>query len=400
MKNIIYKHIRLLSTLSIILIITSMTSCNNDDDNASGTGPVITEIRNYAASPNDTLVDKIVPGQWIVITGKNLKSATKITFNGISADFNAGLFSNTYAAVQVPAVIPFPSIPANKLNTIQYTTSVGTTTFAFSIVAGPPALVSISNENPVEGDLVTLSGSNLFLINEISFGGKIITDYTAAVDGKSISFVMPNVTTSAPLNIITASGTVTTTFNVNDVTIKSLCNFDNVNTFSWGCATSNSNVDFPGNHGYFAVLDHGTLGPNNGTWWEWGRSINVNSGQWVPAQDLADPVADYAVKFEINVPGEWNGTTIQITRNYDFYAKYEPWKANDKIVSYTTKGKWVTVTIPLSDFKKDGAQASSLTELLGASGSGEFHIQAVSGSKATVTGLRAAVDNIRVVKIN
>ncbi|SEP03638.1 hypothetical protein SAMN05444671_4560 [Flavobacterium sp. CF108] len=391
---------RLLSTFSIILIITLMTSCNNDSDSESGTAPVITEIRNYAASPNDTLVDKIVPGQWIVITGKNLKSATGITFNGIPAEFNAGLFSNTYAAVQVPAVIPFPSVPANKLNTIQYTTSVGTTTFAFSIVAGPPAVINISNENPVEGDLVTISGTNLFLIKEINFGGKIITDYTPAVDGTSIGFVMPNATTSAPLSLTTASGTVTTTLNVNDVTTKSLCNFDNVNTFSWGCGTSNSSVDFPGNHGYYAVLNNGILNANNGAWWEWERSINVNSGQWVPAQDLTEPVANYAVKFEINVPGEWNGTTIQITRNYDFYGKYEPWKVNDKIVSYTTKGKWVTVTIPLSDFKKDGTQASSLTELLGSSGTGEFHIQAVSGSKPTVTGLRAAVDNIRVVKIN
>lgn len=399
MKNIIYKHIRLLSTLSIILIITSMTSCNNDD-NASGTGPVITEIRNYAASPNDTLVNKVIPGQWIVITGKNLKSATGITFNGVPAEFNAGLFSNTYAAVQVPSVIPFPSIPADKLNKIVYTTSVGTTTVSFNIAAGPPAVVSISNENPVQGDVVTIFGTNFFLIKEINFGGKIITDYTAAVDGKSISFVMPNVTTGAPLSIVTASDTVTTTFNVNDVTTKSLCNFDNVNTLAWGCGTSNSSVDFPGNHGYYAVLNHGILGPNNNVWWDWERSINIKPGQWVPVENLTEPVADYAVKFEINIPGDWNGSTIQITRNYDFYAKYEPWKKDDKIVAYSTKGKWVTVTIPLSYFKKDGAQASSLTELLGASGSGEFHIQAVSGSKATVTGLRAAVDNIRVVKIN
>ena len=398
MKNIIYKHIRLLLTFGTILIITLMTSCNNDNE-SSGTAPVITEIRNYAASPNDTIVKKIVPGQWIVITGKNLKSAIGITFNGVPAEFNAGLFSDTYAAVKVPSVIPFPSVPADKLNTIQYTTSQGTITYSFNIVAGPPAIVSVSNENPVEGDPIIISGTNLFLIKEISFGGKIVTDYVALTDGTGIAFVMPNATTGSPLSITTASGKVSTTFNVNDVTTNSLCNFDNINTFSWGCGTSNSSVDFPGNHGYYAVLNNGILNANNGAWWEWERSINVNSGQWVPAQNLSEPVANYAVKFEINVPGEWNGTTIQITRNYDFYGKYEPWKKDDKIVSYTTNGKWVTVTIPLSDFKKDGNQASSLTELLGDSGSGEFHIQAVSGSKATVTGLHAAVDNIRVVKI-
>lgn len=374
-----------------------MTSCNNDNENGSGTAPVITEIRNYAASPNDTLVNKIVPGQWIVITGKNLKSAIGISFNGIPAEFNAGLFSDTYAAVQVPAVIPFPSIPANKLNTIEYTTSVGTTTYSFSIVAGPPVITSISNENPLEGDVVAIYGTNLFLIKEINFGGAIITDFVALADGTGVGFVIPGTATGGHLSVTTGSGKISTTFNVNDVITNSLCNFDDINTLSWGCGTSNSNVDFPGNHGNYAVLNHAILNANNGAWWEWERSINVNSGQWVPVADLAEPVANYAVKFEINIPGDWNGSTIQVAQN-NFYGKYEPWRVNDKIVPYTTKGKWITVTIPFSDFKKDGAQAGSLTELLGDSGTSEFHLQVVSGDKPT-TSFHAAVDNIRVVKI-
>ena len=88
MKNILNKYIAFL--LALTVIITMFTSCDNDDDVTAA--PVITEIRNYAASPNDTLVDKIVPGQWIVIHGKNLKDAKQISFNGSSANFDHGLF--------------------------------------------------------------------------------------------------------------------------------------------------------------------------------------------------------------------------------------------------------------------------------------------------------------------
>ncbi len=109
MKKLVNNRINRLLFLIMMLIVKMLTSCNNDDD--SNSAPVITEVRNYAAAPNDTLVDKLVPGQWIVLKGSNLKNAVKIAFNGIATEFNGGLFSDTYAVVQVPSVIPFPLVP-------------------------------------------------------------------------------------------------------------------------------------------------------------------------------------------------------------------------------------------------------------------------------------------------
>jgi hypothetical protein len=408
MKKLLNNRISHLLFLSMVLIITMLTSCNNDD--ASSGAPVITEIRNYEAAPNDTIVSKLVPGQWVVLKGSNLKDAVKIAFNGIAVDFNGGLFSDTYAVVQLPSVIPFPSIPENQLNTIEVVTPNGSTIFNIDIVAGPPALASISNENPVEGEVVTIYGTNLFLIEEIVFAGTAITEYTQSNDGTSISFVMPNMATSGSLSIITASGEILTVFNVNDVTTNSLCNFDNVNSFSWGTGTSNSSVDFPGNHGKYAVLNNPVLNAGDGTWWGWERSINLNSVQWVSTDDLNLNVDQFALKFEINVPGEWNGTSILIVKDYtwNYVARYEPWKVSaTKTANYTTDGKWTTVTIPLTEFrtKKDGKdgtgdQATSLTELFGATGKGQMLIYTTnSGSTPTATAFRGAIDNIRIVKI-
>jgi hypothetical protein len=367
--------------------------------------PVITNVRNYAASPADTLVNSITTGQWIVIVGHNLKDAVQISFNGVPATINSTMFSDTSATVLVPAVIPFPSVPADILNTIRYITRQGTTTFTFGIVAPPPSITSISNENANEGDSVYINGFNLFFITQMTFAGTPITEYATAPDGTSIGFVLPALSQGGPVVITTKSGTASTPFNVNDLTTGVLCNFDNINTFSWGTGTDNSSTNFPGNKGYYAVLSNDILSGGNGNWWESQRSINTNAVQWVPVDSLSLPIDQYAFKFEINVPGTWTGTSIYVIKDYtfDYMARYEPWQGTNATVSpFTTKG-WRTVTIPLSLFRSNdgkGSAPANLSTLLGSSGNGAVNIQTKNFSASpSASGLKAAIDNIRIVKI-
>ena len=367
--------------------------------------PEITSVRNYAASPADTLVGTITTGQWVVLIGHNLKDAVQISFNGVPANINSIMFSDTSATVLVPAVIPFPSVPAASLNTIHYVTRQGATTFTFSIAAPPPAITAVSNENANEGDSVYISGLNLFFIKELTFAGTAVTHFAEASDGTSIGFVLPALTKSGPVVITTKSGKATTPYNVNDDKTGVLCNFDNVNTFSWGTDTDNSSSAFPGNRGYYAVLKNDVLAAGDGTWWGAGRSINTNDVQWVPADSLSVAVDDYALKFEISVPAAWTGTSIYVIKGYtfDYLARYEPWQgAGGTVTPFTTKG-WHTVTIPLSLFRTNdgkGTAAASLKTLLGNTGNGAVNIQTKNFSAAPSTsGLQAAVDNIRVVKI-
>ncbi|OMP75700.1 glycan-binding surface protein [[Flexibacter] sp. ATCC 35208] len=367
--------------------------------------PVITNVRNYAASPADTLVNYITTGQWVVLIGHNLKDAVQISFNGVPATINSIMFSDTSATVLVPDIIPFPTVPAESLNTISYVTKHGTTTFSFAIVAPPPTISSISNENAHEGDSVYISGLNLFFINEITFAGTPITEYTSASNGTSIGFVLPALSHSGPVEISTKSGTVFTTFNVNDPVTGVLCDFDNINTLSWGTGTDNSSVNFPGNRGYYAVLNNDILPAGDGNWWNWQRSINTNDVQWIPQDSLAVPVDQYAIKFEISVPAAWTGTSVYVVKgnSFDYMARYEPWQGSDGTISpFTTKG-WRTVTIPLSMFRTNdgkGAAAENLTTLLGSSANGSVNIHTRNFSASpSASGLHAAIDNIRVVKI-
>lgn len=401
MNKILYNCIRCLMLFSVAVALMFLPSCKKDAINA----PVITGVRNYAPASGDSLIHSLVPGQWVVLLGHNLKNAVQITFDGISTNFNPGLFSDTSAVVQIPSVIPFPSIPAEQLNTIHYVTPEGATTFRFQIVAPPPTITSISNENANANDSVYLYGLNFFFIQGITFAGTQISAYSASGDGTSVGFVLPALSQSGPVIISTQSGADTTEYNVNDVTTGALCNFDNVNTLSWGTNTDNNSTNFPGNRDYYAILNNGILSAGDNQWWNWQRGINSNGVQWLPVSSLNDPVDKYAVKFEISVPTAWNGTSIFIVKDYNwnYLARYEPWRdANGATFSFTTRG-WHTVSIPLSMFRTNngkGTAAPDLTTLLGSSANGSINIYSINdGSSPTATGLNAAIDNIRVVRI-
>jgi hypothetical protein len=391
-------------------VVSMLAACKK----TSSTGPVLTGVRSYAAAPYDTVLTSLTPaGQWVVLEGHGLKDAEQILIDGIPLTFNFGLFSDTSAVVQLPTVIPFNTVPAADQNTIKYITASGSTTFTFNISVPPPLVTTISNEMAAPGDSVRITGANFFLISNLSFAGVTVSDYNVSSDGTSIGFVAPQTTAGAPLIITSKSGTYTSPFNVEDSITGVLCNFDNVMTFQyWSASMSNSSVTFPGNRGNYAIFNTGgPLSNGDGSWWNGGRSINCNSAQWVPVARLGDTVGNWAMKFEISVPSAWNGISIFFVKdgNWGYLARYEPWKASNGATSpYTTTG-WQTVTIPLSMFlttpsgAKDGTgvSASSLTVLLGSSGSGGVNAYVMNDGAAALspTGLYAGIDNIRVERI-
>lgn len=197
MKKLLNNRISHLLLLSIVLVMTIMTSCNNDD--LSGGAPVITEVRNYEAAPNDTLVTSIVPGQWIVIHGHNLKDAVEISFNGVSADFNTGIFRDDAVVLQVPPSIPFNDTDPDKLNTIKYVTDEGETTFKFNLNSLPATITGNSMTiYKVVGDSIFINGTNLFLVKELKIAGIDISSFKTVSDGSSIGFVLPEINAPMP----------------------------------------------------------------------------------------------------------------------------------------------------------------------------------------------------------
>jgi hypothetical protein len=195
-------------TMSLMLL---MTACKKQTEPA----PVITQVVNYARNytnslPGDTALTGIIPnGQWLAITGQNLKNALRITFNGVPATFNNALFAPNSAVVQIPSIV-FTTIDTNKLNIIEYTTPGGTTTFSFKLIPAVPTITAISDVFANPGDSVFIYGADLVLIQKFSYGGTNISSFKPNLYGTVLGFVMPNpAPTSGDVVVTTKGGTAT-----------------------------------------------------------------------------------------------------------------------------------------------------------------------------------------------
>ena len=186
-------------TMALILV---MSACKKNIEK----NPVITGVVNYVASPNDTALHSLVAdGQWVVITGEHLQSAIQIKFNGVTASFNSTLFSQNSAVVQIPPM-QFSTIDSSKLYTIEYTTTTGTTTFAFKLGPGAPVITAISNVFANPGDSVFLYGTNLVLVESLNYAGNAIAKTVSNLDGTVLGFLMPAQTPTDQVLLITKGG--------------------------------------------------------------------------------------------------------------------------------------------------------------------------------------------------
>ena len=515
MKNIFYNRLCILQLLCMVVIFTFITGCKDDDERV----PVITDVRNYAPSPNDTVITSLNAGQWVVLQGKNLSAATQVYFADVPATFNRAFLTDETMVVQVPT-IPFLSVPKDKLhiitvvskggatdyeikvtgapiivdvrntdgeiidrvfpeqqinivginlenassikfqgiaadlstvvytdssaivqvpadlsggdaslaNMISYTTAIGSGTFSIKII-GPPIIVRVSNEVPNEGDQVYLYGNNLSFIESLTFAGVEISSFEESEDGSSVKFVAPALTQGGPVIVTTGAGTFTSAYNVNDINSGILSNYQwdaDGGVFRWdwwggaslGVEDASLNEgwitaypEFKGNHTKFLAMSLPVQPSGGGA--DWNTAIRMTGSQarpWFPSNaNLDDPAGAWALKFEINIPQNWDGGTLVIkTNNTDYIARYEPWQISDsKTAPYKTNG-WQTVTIPLTSFRKNdgklgdgkGAPITTVKDLFNAGTTTSnllVYIHNYSASD-TKTGFTAAFDNFRVVK--
>ncbi|HEY9195046.1 MAG TPA: glycan-binding surface protein [Mucilaginibacter sp.] len=484
----------------LFITVALLPACKKNSDSGASAPPVITAIKSYVASPNDTVINAAVAkGQWVVITGHNLQNATQIYFDGVPASFNTALFAPGSAVVQIPA-IQFSTVDTTKLYTVKYATPAGTTTFAFKLGPAAPTITAISNVFAAPGDSVHLFGANLVLVQRFVYGGTPITSFKSSLDGTSLGFLMPAatptdqisvvakagtvnfkivatptitgvsnenankgdsvivygtylkniqslsfagtpitsfkeaadlgsvrfvlpaLTKSGPVSVTTKFGSATTVYNVNDISTGAISNWEWSGAFNWqwwGGANLTSgdpnsgwppyNPDFPGNSSLYMVLKNSALSPAEGNTYS-NYAIRMNEAQWVPKANMGDPVDNWAFKFEVNIAKPWNGGTIDIFSGIDSspIARWEPWqKTPTSTAAYSTKG-WITVTIPLSAFRKPdatlgegkGDSIAKLADLVGPTGNTSCYVYIHNyGTATTATGFYGAFDNLRVVKI-
>jgi len=208
MKNIIEIYIwRLLMTCSVATLLF-LSACEKDLEPA----PVITGVLNYAPSPNDTVVQTIQAGQWVVLTGRNLGGVTQVYFGSIPATINTTFFTNESIVIQLPD-IPFQSVLAEDLNTIMAISEGGIAIFNIKIMGEP--LISYVRNNAVSpndtivnvlypGNQINIVGYNLENATKISFQGVI-------ADLANVTYTDTSVIIQVPEDLLGSDATIANT---------------------------------------------------------------------------------------------------------------------------------------------------------------------------------------------
>ena len=347
------------------------------------------------------------PGDSVYIYGNNLVLVQSFSYGGVPiTSFKTNLYG-TALGFKMPS-------PAPTSGQVVITTKTGTSNLK---ILALPTITAISNENASAGDSVYVYGTYLKSIQSFTFGGAEISAYKLSGKGNSLGFVLPASPQSGIVSVTTAFGTASTVYKVNDTSTGNLANMEWGDSFGWQWwGGSNLSVvsnggwitncpEMTGNNGMFMSIKDDPLAAGKSN-----KQIPIGDGQWIPTANLNDAVSNWALKFELNIPKPWNGGAITIKSGFtgSFVARLEPWQiTSNSTAAYSTKG-WITVTIPLTEFRdKDaklgegrGISVAKLTDLVGPTGKTGCNVSITNyGTSTTTTGFYGGFDNFRVVKI-
>jgi hypothetical protein len=427
---------------------TLFTSCEDEPDKfelTSGT-PTINYIRPARLSASDSLLVQAGPEATICLVGSNLTSIEQMYFNDLKAILNTSYITDKTLIVTVPKDIP--NLVTDKIYMI--TKGHDTLTYDFHIVIPAPQVNNMSCEYAAPGSTATING-NYFVDDpnvplEVIFpDGQKATNLEINDSRSTITFTVPNCTTEGQVSVKSIYGTTKSSFRYLD-TRGMLFDFDTPNAVT-GVVL--------GNHGWHAQKiesDATSLSGNflrlgdpavtltaDGAWNDGNFSFEYWPGNWQDPEDYQGDgvrltsIADFkdysnmSYKFEMLVPASnpWtsgamqiivggvdkitngsagvkdiDGTTLGGANNTYFNNDdlprgiYRPWESTG---SFDTADQWITVTIPISDFKY-GMSGGAAKGNLSAKDFSSLTIFVVGGGVSGTDGQPVIkIDNIRAV---
>ena len=167
---------------------TGFISVSNSS--GAGTSPSLFYMQPWitSLSSNGNIVNSS-----LTIKGRSFIGASALQINGV------GFTNFTLAATQIVATIPSNA----SSGPIQITTPGGTyiSTNVFAIL---PKIYSFSPAIGPAGTVVTISGTSLFDVTSVQFGGVSTADFTATTN--QVQVVVPANATNGPLTVVTPYG--------------------------------------------------------------------------------------------------------------------------------------------------------------------------------------------------
>lgn len=394
------RHLFFLIAISGIFALYS--GCELANDSNDGAIPEIVGVRHIHPDSAATMqLDKVGPGETFVITGRYLKNANKVFFNGLEASFNPVLVTNSHMIIMVPADMPFGVLdPASdEMNTIKIESPRGDVIFDFPILPPQPVIQHVNKEFASGGEKIMIFGSYLYLVTEVTFpGGVTAQNFESSDDGSSLTVIAPDgISEEGFVNITTSSGTTYNSYrNMFNNRSGVFVNFDDKNPFTpWGDTPVVSDVisgiePMDGNYLHWNLTDIPA-----GLWWSQELATPMESETDWPDIAPQTELSDLILRFEMNIPKGLNSGWIKFNFNWEYEYDWNPFvnDDDDERITIQTDG-WETFSIPLEVLYDLGATYYSdiATQMH------MFYVNPDTG--VPVEELSVAYDNFRIVEKN
>lgn len=330
--------------------VTFNTAANKSVATASSLSLVKPVIANIA--PMETQANKE-----ITISGTDLDLVAKVVFGG-----NKEVVVNNSNETELVVTVP-PGTLSGAVTLVAKNGDIITSASSLTILASNVPLITSIPPMIRPGEMITIEGEKLDLFVDVIFPDNIRATMFGIKTATMLQVLVPsNVRRGfGKIKFITNENETTESPEVNfqgvdPVSDRTLVffDFDNLNRW-WGDTGANENdptYTLDGTN-YFRV--NGSLNGWTGFFWRNGKNE-------FPADAIGTNVSSYVLKFDVNVLDPITGGELAWRlkgSSGDFWYYWKPWEATG---SYETNG-WITVTIPLTEFKSGGDSISDLSTI-------------------------------------
>ena len=345
--------------------------------------PTVNYVR-YA--DRDVLIEQAFMGEVVCFVGENLCSVRELFFNDQKAVLNTSFITENTLVAAVPGNLP--KVKTDKVYMI--TKGQDTVSVDFKVMMPAPQIKSMSCEFQQPGTDVTVYGNYFAEPMTITFedgNGPAVTSFKS-ISMTEVTFTIPADAEPGKIKIETESGLARSPFSYHDFCGGLITDFDggtDVVPQGWNFSgTYSSEGGISGN--YVELKSANPMSPD-GAWnedfkidfwcgtWD-GDPMDNMSGPGVPICNIIDFTnwQNMALKFELFIPSSnpwmagamqlifcssdkaandsWQNNTFVHTSATDggldlCRGLYRPWETTG---SFDTGDKWITVTVPFSEF--------------------------------------------------
>lgn len=348
----------------------------------------------------DVVIDAAFMQEIICIVGQNLRSINQLWFNDQQAVLNTSFMTENTLVVSVPKELP--KVQTDKIYMI--TAAKDTVTYDFKVMLPAPQLKSMSCEFQKPGEEVTIYGNYFKEPMTITFedgNGPAVTQFKS-ISMTEATFTIPADAKPGKIKVETESGLARSPFSYYDFCGGLITDFDGTTDIvPQGWNFKGEYKSDGGILGNYVELKSGNPLAADGAWNEdfkidfwcgnWnGDPMSVTSGPGTPICYIVDftNFQNMALKFELFIPSSnpWMSGAMQLIfcssdkaandswQNNTFVhasssdpagldlcrGLYRPWEATG---SFDTGDKWITVTVPFSEFTYNSDGTKGLVPL-------------------------------------